>query len=195
MKARKVKGLDPEGTLAESALLIVRVRLAELRAFTPRALDPDAVEVRHDMRIAAKRLRYVLETTAPAFGRAASDGARTVRRLQDLLGEIHDCDVMLPRVAEHAATLRAQDAEAVRASASRAARDLDPGAVAAAPNLDRYRGLEALTAYLEARRRVLFERFTREWDRLEARGFAGSLLSSLDPSQQAPAGPKDGAAP
>ena len=30
MKARKVKGLDPDGTLAENARLIVEVRMREL---------------------------------------------------------------------------------------------------------------------------------------------------------------------
>ena len=66
------------------------------------------------MRIAAKRLRYVLELTRPALGEPRRQG-RDARRsgLQDLLGDIHDCDVMLPRVREH---------EAVGAAAHLAAR-------------------------------------------------------------------------
>lgn len=113
MKARKVKGLDPDGTLAENAERIVAVRLKELRSFTPAALDPAEVEALHDMRIAAKRLRYVLELTRPALGEPAGKGARTMKRLQSVLGDIHDCDVMLPRVREH---------EAVGAAAHLAAR-------------------------------------------------------------------------
>ena len=59
------------------------------------------------MRIAAKRLRYVLELTKPALGpRPRRSGARTAKKLQDLLGEIHDCDEMLPRVREHEAVRR-----------------------------------------------------------------------------------------
>ena len=64
MKARKVKGLDPFGTLADNAQRLAHVRLDELCAFVPDALDPEAVEELHAMRIAAKRLRYVLEATA-----------------------------------------------------------------------------------------------------------------------------------
>ena len=103
MKARKVKGLEPGGPLAENAERIVAVRLSELRSFSPKVLDPAEVEALHDMRIAAKRLRYVLELTKPALGPSAMGGARTAKKLQDLLGEIHDCDVMLPRVREHEA--------------------------------------------------------------------------------------------
>jgi len=113
VKARKVKGLDPDGTLAENAERIVAVRLSELRSFTPAALDPADVTALHDMRIAAKRLRYVLELTKPALGEHAGKGARAMKRLQDVLGDIHDCDVMLPRMREH---------EAVGASAHLAAR-------------------------------------------------------------------------
>ncbi len=103
MKARKVKGLDPDGTLADNAQRIAAVRLRELSSFTPQALDPAEVQALHDMRIAAKRLRYVLELTRPALGPSAAGAARTAKKLQDLLGQIHDCDVMLPRVRDHEA--------------------------------------------------------------------------------------------
>lgn len=103
MKARKVKGLDPDEPFAEAARRIARVREEELRSFWPATRDPDAVEALHDMRIAAKRLRYVLELAAPALGDDAPARAKQARELQDVLGEIHDCDVMLPLLDGHAA--------------------------------------------------------------------------------------------
>lgn len=103
MKARKVKGLDPAEPFAEAAKRIARVREEELRSFWPATRDPDAVEALHDMRIAAKRLRYVLELAAPALGDDARARAKQARELQDVLGEIHDCDVMLPLLDGHAA--------------------------------------------------------------------------------------------
>ena len=48
------------------------------------------------MRIAAKRLRYVLEITETCFGAEAFAARRAVKELQSVLGDIHDCDVMLP---------------------------------------------------------------------------------------------------
>jgi hypothetical protein len=88
MKARKVKGLDADGALADNAERIVRARLDELQGFIPRALDPDEVVALHDMRIAAKRLRYILEVTAEScFGPYAETALKRTKELQDLLFE------------------------------------------------------------------------------------------------------------
>ena len=176
MKARRVKELDPGAPLSESAARTVLVRLEELRGFAPEALDPGASRRQHDMRIAAKRLRYVLEVTGFCLGDAAEESRKRARDLQGLLGELHDCDVMLPRIERHLAELRASDAEAVRTRAGEA-EDLDPGLAARAPHRTAYRGLEVLADYVEARRGLLFERFAGfwraqekggTWDRLEA---------------------------
>jgi CHAD domain-containing protein len=97
VKARRVEGLDPRAPLRPNAVRIVRTRLDELRSFAPGALEPPASKTQHDMRIAAKRLRYVLEIVGPCFGPEAEAARYAARRLQGVLGEIHDCDVMLPR--------------------------------------------------------------------------------------------------
>jgi CHAD domain-containing protein len=98
VKARRVEGLDPEGSLRSNAGRIVATRLDELGGFGELALDPAAATAQHDMRIAAKRLRYVLEITESCFGDEADAARRAVKELQSVLGDIHDYDVMLPRV-------------------------------------------------------------------------------------------------
>jgi CHAD domain-containing protein len=97
VKARRVKKLDPAKPLRRNAALIVRTRLDELRSFADDALDPSAATTQHDMRIAAKRLRYALEIVEDCFGADAVAARRAAKELQSVLGEIHDCDVMLPR--------------------------------------------------------------------------------------------------
>jgi hypothetical protein len=179
MKARKVKGLDPGGPLAENAVKIIATRLDELHSFAEPVRDPGAVEELHDMRIAAKRLRYVLEMTAPAFGRPAAGAAKAAKKVQDMLGEIHDCDEFVPRVEAHVAKLRAEDAAALRAHAGARAKDLDPAAAREAPNRRLYRGLETLDVYLRARRVVLYEHFLREWARIERNALAPTLIDQL----------------
>jgi CHAD domain-containing protein len=97
LKAREVGGLDPAAPLRPNAERIVSARLDELRALAPAALEPSAATAQHDLRIAAKRLRYVLEIAGPCFGPEAPAVRDAAKRLQGVLGEIHDCDVMLPR--------------------------------------------------------------------------------------------------
>jgi CHAD domain-containing protein len=98
VKARRVDGLDSAASLRANAGRIVRTRLAELREFAEPALDRDAATAQHDLRIAAKRLRYVLEITELCFGEEAAAAGRAAKEIQGVLGDIHDCDVMLPRV-------------------------------------------------------------------------------------------------
>ncbi|MEJ7715960.1 MAG: hypothetical protein WKF40_09795, partial [Thermoleophilaceae bacterium] len=88
--------------------------------------------------------------------------------------------------------LRAADAEDLVLRAGPKARDVEPALASTAAHLDRYRGLEALALHLSARREVLFNRFTREWARLEARDFAAALLASIsepEPATTAPTAP------
>ena len=179
MKARKVKDLDPRTTLAENAARIVAVRLDELRSFAPAALAADASEAQHDMRIAAKRLRYVLEATGFCFGRPAAIAERRAKEIQDLLGEIHDADVMMPRLREHREALRAEDAAYVRRGAVEA-EDLDPELAARAPHRTTYRGLEVLAVYLLARRALLLERFVALWEESERRGIWRGLARAAE---------------
>jgi CHAD domain-containing protein len=175
VKARKVKGLDPEGTLGDNAEQIVHVRLDELCSFMPKAADPEEVVALHDMRIAAKRLRYVLEVTGPCFGSYASSAVKLVKDLQDLLGEIHDCDVQLPEVAGFLEELMAEDVAAAGAS---------PKDLAKTPNRRAYAGLVALQVHLRARRRELFEQFLELWRDYERKGFAARLAFAISERAQ-----------
>jgi hypothetical protein len=167
VKARSVKKLDPARPLGENAARIVKVRLDELLAFSPKALDREAIKAQHDMRIAAKRLRYALEVTGFSFGRPADTARRRARDLQDILGEMHDCDVMLPRVLEHLSQLQADDAEVVRQKAGDTPRTA-------------YRGLDVLAVYLRARRQVLYDRFVAFWARQEETGTWVRLERAVD---------------
>jgi CHAD domain-containing protein len=78
--------------------LIVSARLEELRGFADAALSVDASKAQHDLRIAAKRLRYVLEIFAPCLGEEAEAARGGAKRLQSVLGDLHDCDLMLTKV-------------------------------------------------------------------------------------------------
>ena len=178
MKAKRIKGLDPAAPLAEGAAEIIEVRLGELLSFLPDALAEDEVRSHHDMRIAAKRLRYVLEATGFCFGKPADVARKAARDLQEVLGEMHDADVTLPRLAEHRAELRDADAAQVREAAGSGA-DLDPALAAQAPHRTAYRGLEVYDVYLRARRSLLHERFSELCDKHERAGVWRDLSKAV----------------
>jgi CHAD domain-containing protein len=150
VKARRVKQLDPAGRLDANAARLIGVRLDELQGFAPEALREEQTMAQHDMRIAAKRLRYVLEVTGFCFGAPAEVARRRARELQDILGELHDCDVMLPRVERHLPLLKEDES------------------------------LDALTDHLRARRSEELERFRRFWARQEETGTWLRLRRALD---------------
>ena len=106
-KAEPIHGLDPQAPLAVNAALILRTRLDEMLAFAPYLTDAESVYELHQMRIAAKRLRYTMElfqeiyAPTPAFAARFAAGLETVKALQDHLGFLHDADVLVPQLTAH----------------------------------------------------------------------------------------------
>jgi hypothetical protein len=166
MKARKVQGLDAQMRLDDAAERMIGVRVDELCTLAAKAQDPGEVEALHDTRIAAKRLRYLLEIMAPVLGEYAATAGKRCKDVQDLLGDVHDCDVMLPRLDHLRGEVRAADAGVVAAGNGDRP---DP------PHAGAYRGLERLAVDTVARRRRLFAEWQELWTDLQRKGFRARL--------------------
>ncbi len=177
MKAKRVHGLHPDAPMFVNAAKIVRARTEELYALAPNALDESNAKALHDMRIAAKRLRYVLELTGFCFGPYGAKAARRMRELQDAIGAVHDCDVFEPRVRADIGTLRAEDAR--RLAAGALANGGEPAAVPRARRAT-YGALEALAIDQQARRAILFAQFRKRWAAIERSDFRDRLLAALE---------------
>lgn len=152
----------------------VRKRLKKLLAESPGLADPEQHERHHAMRIAAKRFRYTLELarpvysgapagSAPASGELASTGD-AAKRLQTLLGEVHDCDVWVNTFEDFART-EAAEIEIYFGSSKRFER-LRPG-------------LDYLCRERKDRRRQVFTELVAFWQTLKDQGLWDRLASIL----------------
>ena len=84
----------PEEAYA-AAFGAISSRIDTLLSYGDALADPARVREHHAMRIAGKRLRYALEAWSDLYRGALADEIGTLKRIQDLLGELHDCDVWI----------------------------------------------------------------------------------------------------
>ncbi|NLI01264.1 MAG: CHAD domain-containing protein [Chthonomonadales bacterium] len=155
-----VYGVDPDGTIADNAQLIIAARVHELIECEGCVRHPEQVVELHRMRIAAKRLRYTLEIFEPALGKAVLGAIQAMKEVQELLGAIHDLDVLTPLLVDE---LR---------------RVLRPGEQAETWQSVDYAGavgLASLCRRKHAQRRSLHRQFVRAWRQLRKTGVLDEL--------------------
>jgi len=189
MKAGRVKGLRPGSKLGGAARKIAAQRVADMLQFDEAVRDPANIRELHDLRIAAKRLRYTLEVLGSALGPAAAVAEDEAKALQDVLGEVHDCDVLGPRLEHELARLDALDANAV-AALCETDPDAAPRVLRDAPGRAVRHGVHALAVGVAARRVVLYENFLERWIAL----LGSTVLSDLsaDPAPASGSDPESG---
>lgn len=79
------------------------LRLDEFLAYEPYIYFPERAAELHAMRIAAKRLRYEMEIFAPLYPEELKFHLQAIRKAQETLGNVHDCDmwaITLPQFME-----------------------------------------------------------------------------------------------
>lgn len=152
----KRSGTRPVPTYIETARAIILDRLKELEKLSSSLYRPLRIKPLHDMRIAAKRLRYAIELLQECWGKEIVPFAEEVARLQTALGELHDCDVWIENFGDH--ILQAKKSETDQS--------------------DAYAWL--LTHFFETRNRHFNDAFDiwREW---EARGLSAMLRKMIAP--------------
>ena len=161
-KALPLYAVNPQESLRSNAPLMLHTRLEELYQFAPYISDPAKVEELHNMRIAAKRLRYTLEIFAPCFSSKEFEKlSAQAKSIQEQIGEIHDRDIRGP-LLQAFLEVRATERPEIRP------------------------GLERLIQSQQSERAALYRKFIVYWNKLQKQGFKREFLQMLVQSEVAP---------
>jgi CHAD domain-containing protein len=118
----------------------------------------------HDLRIAAKRVRYMVQLFDKAFGSTGSSLIEQLTELQDHLGEIHNLDVLIDLTRDEVHTLTNE------------AIDLAMTADSPPKSIDQAQaGLLALVARTSVQRRQRYVAFVELWNTRQAQGFTDEV--------------------
>ncbi len=192
-KAAPIQGLDPQAPVTKNARLIVKARLDDLYGLEHFVDSPYSIRELHDLRIAAKRLRYTFEVFEEVLPAECASFVTELTQLQDELGALHDSDVLIALLRLSMAN---QDSDAIPVSGHSArsghlashpgktlvAADLVEHLLkpSTAPNVEQRFGLEQFLKRQERLRETQYETLRQHWYRLKARDFRREILTTLD---------------
>lgn len=179
-RAWDVPDLDPDASVSENARRVLAVRTAEFYSFAPVVPHPEYQEALHDLRIAAKRLRYTLELFRPQLGQLGERQIDRVKAVQEALGTLHDHDVRIDLIGDELTQLAVEQSQEAQSAIAEASPEELPAITSASlrpPPDDPRRGLIALLGREHEARRAAYGDFRSLWDRLAAEGFRKDLVS------------------
>ncbi len=189
-KAKVITNIDAHAPTGVNARIIAKTRLDELYAWDVYVNDPYNVHELHNMRIAAKRLRYTLEIFEETFPQEGAQIIQEIMQIQEELGAIHDSDVM---VALLRLCLGSYDSGATYEYALKSVAEeqrvkamVNPALLAALvdsqapPSAEEREGLELLVNSLQRQREEQYATFQRHWNKLKAQDFQHKVIVLLD---------------
>ena len=189
-KAKPLTFLDPQAPTSQMARRAIYTRLDEMYSWSADVDVPYEVRGLHNLRIAAKRLRYTLEIFEDVLPPACHAFADELTQVQDELGAVHDNDVLIALLrlclgsedaglAYEQALMKAgkqKSKEKLLLPSDMVAAVLDPHV---APNAAQRYGLEQLLLKQSQLREEHYQAFRRHWHQLQARDFRRELLDLL----------------
>lgn len=190
-RARPIKGLDSQAPTGVNARIIAKVRLEDLYSWESYVDNPYNIRELHNMRIAAKRLRYTFEVFEDVLPNQSKPIVEELVKIQDELGILHDTDVMIALLrlclgsqdtasivdyAQSSANVQ-QRKEKSLVAPELVADLLDP---AVAPTTGERFGLELFLQHQEQLRATQYDTFRQHWYALQARDFRREIMELLD---------------
>ena len=148
-KPRKIIGITPQQDYQTNARTILPQRLEEVYSWEQYIIDPERREELHNMRISVKRLRYTMEFFAVNYDSRFSDLLDTIIDMQDILGDIHDSDVILDTLIDYKSRCEYNE----------------------------LCGVDTLISRTQNNRRTDYETFLNKWKQLSETNFKQKLLN------------------
>ena len=150
-KPQKITGLNPKRSFRENARIILPQMVEEVYSWEQFIQNPKKREELHNMRISIKRLRYTMEFFAVNYDRHFAELIETIIELQDIIGDIHDSDVVLEVLTSYKENLQ----------------------------LAELPGIDTLIARTCETRNADYQTFLEKWEQLSAAGFKQKLLTII----------------
>jgi CHAD domain-containing protein len=151
--------------IAPVAATRIAGRLAILLSHEQWVHNPDAIAEHHAIRIAAKKLRYTLEVYAPLYRLGLKKPLLRIKKIQEILGDLHDCDVWIDSVMglllkEYLTSRETRIPKNVRVS--------------------KVTSFKHFLAEREKERKIIYRRFVRYWDSLSRSRLWDELRKNLN---------------
>lgn len=150
-KPQKIIGLNPKHSFRQNARIVLPQRIEEVYSWEQYIKNPECREELHNMRISVKRLRYTMEFFLVNYDNRFSEMLEVVTDLQDILGDIHDNDVILDILAEYKNNSQS----------------------------DALRGVNTLITRTQNNRIFDYDAFLNKWKQLSATNFKQKLLEII----------------
>ncbi len=151
-KPHSIEGVNPKQSFHENARIILPQKVAEVYSWEQFIQDPERREELHNMRISIKRLRYTMEFFAGIYDRDFRDFIDTTIELQDIIGDIHDSDVVLEVLTEYKNTHQSNT----------------------------MLGIDTLIKRTRELRDADYARFLKRWEELSTTNFKQKLLTIIE---------------
>ncbi len=142
----------------------IEARLATMLSFEPWVNHKEAVAEHHALRIAAKKLRYTMETFGPVYRLGLVKPHARVKKVQEILGDLHDCDVWI----DHVTLLLLKERSRFR-----------PLTGEKGPDTATIASLRVFLQEREKDRVVIHRKFMRYWESLQRAGLWDEIRHTL----------------
>jgi hypothetical protein len=189
-KAKPITGLVAQAPTSVNARVIVKERLEEMYAWDKYVDQPYSVYELHNLRIAAKRLRYTFEVFEDFLPEKCKAIVEEIAQAQDEIGALHDSDVMIALlrlclggqdngVAYEQALVEVEKQESKKEALVPPAMVANLVDLDVVPTTEQRNGLEEMLFKQQQMREERYAAFRQHWYQLQARDFRREILEIL----------------